>query len=107
MRMGMAHSKKDDEAKAERGVASRAAYSDAAAMLREKHRQEFDDLLDAAYEARGLASPRRKRAERFAAAEDARAQREQAKQAKRAEKIAAMEQELADLKATQLPLDAA
>ena len=86
-------------------AASRKAYGDALAVLRENHRPEFDALLDAAYAANGLVSPAQKRVARVAAEAEARAVADRVREEKRLAKIAKMEAELAELKAAQLPLE--
>jgi hypothetical protein len=95
---------KEDTAKAEAQAASRKAYGDAMAKLREAHRAEFETLLDREYVVQGMESPAMKRAAREKAAAEAKVARAEAKEARRLAKIAQMEADLAALKGEQLPL---
>lgn len=77
----------------------RKAYGKATAALREAHREEFDRLLAAEYEAAGLEVRRRLTPEERAARDAAKeAERAAKAEAKRQAKVAALEAELAALK---------
>jgi hypothetical protein len=82
-------------AKAKEQSEGRAAYGDAMALLRENHRDEFDGLLDAAYESRGLVSPRKRRAEKAAAAAAAKEAAVLARAERAAAKVERLKAELA------------
>ena len=75
--------------------AAREIYSAATTELRKRHKPEFDTIVDAEYEKRGLSSPRMRR---LAAKQEREAAMEAVavrKAAKAAERVARLEAELA------------
>ena len=77
---------------------SRKAYAAAEKALKELHADQFALLLDEAYAAEGVESPRARRERVTAEAAQAAAARRVAREEKKAAKIADLEKELAALK---------
>lgn len=84
---------------------SRKAYAAAEKRLKMLHEDEFALILDEAYAAEGVESPRVRRERLASEAAKAAAARRIAREEKKAEKIAALEAELAALKGDTLPLE--
>jgi hypothetical protein len=68
---------------------SRKAYSQATATLKQRHADEWNDLLDEAYAAQGVDSPRVRRRKKVEEKEQARLLRAQQQKRKEQEKIEA------------------
>lgn len=84
---------------------SRKAYAAAEKALKELHAEQFATLLDEAYAAEGVESPRVRRERKASEVAQARAAVAVRREERKAAKVAALEAELALLKGEQLPLD--
>jgi hypothetical protein len=90
----------EEQANAEQAAVGRKAYGEATKALREKYRDEFNSLLDDAYEANGLVSPRKRREANREAAVAAKAAAAVRREERRLAKVAALKAELAALEPT-------